>query len=316
MLRFSSRRGFMTCLGTALAFTTASHAATRTESRAAMPASRPQRGYAPGPHGLVHFHDTAARAASAPAAVPLVLLHQSPSSALQFEAGFEPLAERGLRNIAMDTPGFGNSDPTAFVPRVEDWASSVVAVLDHLGIEQADILGHHTGSCLATEVAIQFPKRVRRVILNGPFVATEAERATFMEGMHRTDPDYVIKKDGSHLMKSFDIRMRMGGVDPDPKVATKGVVAKYQALGPFTWGHNAAFRYDHAATMRQMKTRTLILTNTGDDIYTLAKRAREMFPNFEYAELIGGSHDIVDQQPEEWAEAVAAFLVADKSQRS
>lgn len=272
------------------------------------PNTPPARGYATGPYGLVHFHDTAARSARAPGALPLILLHQSPSSALQFKAGFEPLAERGIRSIAIDTPGFGNSDPTAFVPRVEDWASSIVAVLDHLGIEEADILGHHTGSLLATEVALQFPSRVRHVILNGPFLATEVERASFMAAMHRTDPDYEIKIDGSHLMKSFDIRMRMGGEDPDPRVATRGVVAKYQALGPFAWGHNAAFQYDHEATMRKLTKRTLILTNTGDDIYTFAQRAREMFPQFGYHELMGGSHDIVDQQPEAWAAAVAEFL--------
>ena len=46
-------------------------------------------------------------------------------------------------------------------------------MLDHLGLEQVDVLGHHTGALNATELTLQNPKRVRRLILNGPFPVTE-----------------------------------------------------------------------------------------------------------------------------------------------
>ena len=277
---------------------------TKTDTRQVGVVPRPTRGYASGPHGQVHFHDTAAPGAGA----ALVLLHQSPASARQFEAAFLPLARRGIRSIAIDTPGFGNSDPTPFVPDVADWAGSIVAVLDHLGVGAADVLGHHTGSMTATEVALQFPARVRRLILNSPFPATAAERAQYLEAMQRAAARFVPQLDGSHLLRSFELRRQMYGPAPDPVVLTRGVVEKYQARGPFQWGHDAAFRYDHAAAMQKLALRTLILTNTGDDIHALAQRARAMFPHFEYRELEGGTHDIVDQQPEAWADAVAAFL--------
>ena len=69
----------------------------------------------------------------------------------------------GIRAIGVDTPGFGESDPTPFVPTAEDWAAAIPAVLDHLGVARADVLGHHTGSMVAPEVALQFPDRVRRL---------------------------------------------------------------------------------------------------------------------------------------------------------
>ena len=50
------------------------------------------------------------------------------------------------------------------------------------------------------------------------------------------------------------------------------------------------------------------MTNTGDDIYYAAGRAREIRPDFAYVELEGGTHDIVDEQPENWTRAVARFL--------
>jgi pimeloyl-ACP methyl ester carboxylesterase len=266
------------------------------------------RGYARGPHGLVHFHDSAGLVERGGSTPPLVLLHQSPASARQFEAAFKPLVARGVRFVAVDTPGFGFSDPTPFVPRLEDWASSIVAVLDHLGIAQADVLGHHTGALVATEVALQAPARVRRLVLNGPFPITASERREFLEASERSHARGKPVIDGSHLLRSFETRVRMYGPGPDPAIITRIVVEKYQGLGPYEWGHGAAYRYDHAASLARLAHRTLILTNTGDDIYELAKRAAKLRPDFDYRELAGGTHDIVDQQPEAWSDAVVEFL--------
>ncbi|KIQ95891.1 alpha/beta hydrolase fold [Lysobacter sp. A03] len=239
---------------------------------------------------------------------PLVLLHQSPQSTRQFESAFKPLVARGIRFIAIDTPGFGFSDPTPTIPTVEDWAPAVVAVLDHLGIQQADVLGHHTGALIATEVALQHPERVGRLILNGPFPVNEAERAEYIAAGDQRHAAGVALVDGSHMLKSFETRVRMWGTDPDPAIITRSIAEKYQTLGPYWWGHHAAFRYDHTAALKRLTHRTLILTNTGDDIYELALRARTLRPDFAYVEIQGGSHDIVDQQPEAWSDAVVAFL--------
>lgn len=308
----SDRRQFLGLCAAAAATAaaaTSAEAGTRSKSRSGMVYEGIMgRGYARGPHGLVHFHDSAGLVKSPRNAVPLVLLHQSPASARQFEAAFKPLVARGIRFVAIDTPGFGFSDPTPFVPRIDDWASSIVAVFDHLGIAQADLLGHHTGALLATEVALQFPSRVRRLVLNGAFPITEAERAKYLEGSERSHARGKPVLDGSHLVNSFETRVRMYGPNPDPAIITRIVVEKYQGLGPYTWGHGAAYRYDHASSIMRLSQRTLILTNTGDDIYDLSKRAATMRPDFAYRELEGGTHDIVDQQPEAWSDAVVAFI--------
>ncbi len=266
------------------------------------------RGYARGPYGLVHFHDSAGLVESRPGELPLVLLHQSPASARQFEAAFKPLVARGIRFVAIDTPGFGLSDPTPSLPRLEDWASSIVAVLDHLSLPNVDLLGHHTGALLATEVALQAPARVRRLVLNGAFPVTEAERKDYIAAGELGHARGMQAIDGSHLMNTFQTRLKMYGPNPDPVVLTRIVVEKYQGLGPYWWGHDAAYRYDHVASIKRLALRTMILTNTGDDIYALSQRAAKMRPDFDYRELAGGTHDIVDQQPEAWSDAVVEFL--------
>ncbi len=261
----------------------------------------PRRGYAEGPFGQVHYRDTGS-------GMPLVLCHQAPQTSRQFSNIYEPLHRRGIRAIGIDTPGFGESDPVPFVPTIEDWAGAVPAVLDHLGLTQADVLGHHTGAMVATEVALQFPSRVRRLIVNGPLPVDEAQRKEFLEGVQEREIDFVFQDDGSHLQASFATRYRMYGEGADPKTITRYAVEKFQGYAPFWIGHHAAFIYDHAAALKRVKHHTLILTNTGDVINEEAHEARQLRPDFAFAELDGGGVDIVDQQPEAWADAVAAFL--------
>lgn len=271
-----------------------------------VPAAVGERGYAKGPYGLVHYHDT-----QTGAGVPMVLLHQAPMSHRQFNAVYALLSARGVRAIGIDTPGFGMSDPTPFVPQVSDWASSVVAVLDHLKIPRADMVGHHTGSLIATEVALQFPKRVHKVVLNGPFPITESERKLFLDDLQKSEVDFEYRTDGSHLAESFVKRSKFFGPDADPRHITRMQVEKFQGFGPFWYGHNAAYRYDHASTLPRITHPTLILTNTGDMAYPMAQRARQLRPDMAYVELSGGNVDIVDQAPEAWVEAVVTFTRQD-----
>lgn len=261
----------------------------------------PRRGYASGPHGQVHFRDTSV-------GMPLVLCHQSPQSSKQFTNVYEPLYRRGVRAIGIDMPGFGESDPTTFVPTVEDWAAVVPSVLDHLGLEKAAVLGHHTGSMVATEVAVQFPERVSKLVLNGPLPMNEASRLRFLEYVDKNEINFVYQSDGSHLQSSFELRSDMYGEGADPRTITRYVVDKFQGYAPFWVGHHAAFIYDHSAALMRIQRPTLILTNTGDEIYKNAKMAREMRPDFAYTELEGGGVDIVDQLPEQWADAVSAYI--------
>ena len=268
------------------------------------PSIRMKRGYADGPYGQVHFRDVGQGR-------PLLMLHQSPMSSRQFDNVYGLLAARGIRTIGIDTPGFGMSDPTDFVPVIEDWAKAIPPVMDHLNIDVADVLGHHTGCFLATEVSIQFPDRVENLVMAGPFPRTEEQRKRSLEGLEEREINFVYEHDGSHLMNSFATRYNMYGEDADPRLITRYVVEKFMGTGPFWYGHNAGIRYELEAKIPLIKHRTLIITNTGDMIYEGAQKARRMRPDFEYAELQGGGVDIVDQQPEAWVDAVVKFLEFD-----
>ena len=77
----------------------------------------------------------------------------------------EALVPLGYQLISIDLPGTGGS-PAVFPPRrMRGLARIALAVLDDLGIEQADVLGLSFGGIVAQEIAHQAPSRVGRLVL-------------------------------------------------------------------------------------------------------------------------------------------------------
>lgn len=261
----------------------------------------PRRGYVDGAGGQLHYRDTGE-------GTPLLLCHQAPQTSRQFENVFEPLSRRGIRAIAMDMPGYGESDALGFVPAVEDWAAVLPDFLDALGLDEVHLLGHHTGGLVATEAALLMPERVRSLIINGPIPMSLEARKTALEWVREAEIEATYDADANHMLEAFKVRHELFGENADPATITRYTVERFQGYAPYWIGHHAAFLYDHADAIARLDTPTLILTNTGDQVYDDALEARRLRPDFDYCELEGGGIDIVDQQPEAWADAVAAFV--------
>jgi pimeloyl-ACP methyl ester carboxylesterase len=82
----------------------------------------------------------------------------------------EALAERGERVVVMDPLGHGASDRPRDMWRysMSAFGREVVALLDHLEIEQAVIGGTSLGANVTLEVASAAPERVRGMLLEMP----------------------------------------------------------------------------------------------------------------------------------------------------
>lgn len=263
-----------------------------------------RKGYADGPDGQVHYLDTGADSATGG---PLLLLHQTPCHLGMFAAAYPLLTGVGIRVIGIDTPGYGQSAPPAGVPTIVGYARAVVAVLDHLGLEAAAVLGHHTGASIAAELALLEPRRIKRVILNGPPLFTPEERATYLKAIAEA-PRPEPRADGSHLKALWDRRVRFTPGWTSVEAMHRGVVMMLSAESGERQGYSAAFAHDIAVPLRAITQPGLILTNTGDDLYTASCRARELRPDFAFAELADGTHDIVDEQPEAWVAELRKFV--------
>lgn len=117
------------------------------------------------------------RAGSGP---PLLLLHGFTGSAGEW-ADLTPHVAPVRDVIAVDLIGHGRSSAPADPARysIEACLVDLLALLDALGIERADVLGYSMGGRVALQLAAAAPARVRSLILESasPGIADEAERA-------------------------------------------------------------------------------------------------------------------------------------------
>ena len=111
--------------------------------------------------------------------VPLVLLHMSPRSGAMWEA-FQEKVERPTH--APDRLGYGFSDAPPWALSLEQYAQATVDGLKAAGMQgQIDLLGVHTGSVEAIEIAHLLGSQVRRVVAVGMPLFTVEEQQRQLE---------------------------------------------------------------------------------------------------------------------------------------
>jgi 3-oxoadipate enol-lactonase len=94
---------------------------------------------------------------------PLILIHGLTASLTMFNKDIEHLKDN-FRVIALDLRGHGKSDkPLEYT--LDDHVQDVIALMDYLGIDRANILGASMGSYVAQGVATERPELVNKLIL-------------------------------------------------------------------------------------------------------------------------------------------------------
>ena len=113
------------------------------------------------------YMDVAPAAAANGRAV--LLMHGRNFPASYWEQTIEALAGAGYRVIAPDQINFGKSSKLDDVPVSFDaMAEHTAALLDYLGIKDADVVAHSMGNMAAVRLTRTYPQRVRKLVMYAP----------------------------------------------------------------------------------------------------------------------------------------------------
>ena len=243
---------------------------------------------------------------------PLLLLHMTPRSSDEFRE-LMPILTQNRQTLAMDLMGLGDSDKPPRVYSVADYAKTVIALWDELGIKKSSLLGNLAGGYLAGEVAAAYPERVNKLILANVLGFDEYERdkmfKIYSEG-------FKIKEDGSHLMERWLARINYVGKG---ELNHRCVLDDLKCFGSPVYPALAVANYCLSAQerFRLIKCPTLILSGEKAleplEKFALAKAENQSWlsqaiPHGDEVELKGGTLWMMNQMPEEVSKIVSEFL--------
>jgi pimeloyl-ACP methyl ester carboxylesterase len=187
---------------------------------------------------------------------------------------------------------------------VDDYAGAMLPLFDALNLDDAVVVGHHTGASIAAAVAAAAGARTRAVVMHAPPLYHEDEQKALLNMPHF---DQTPRADCSHITDRW--KFAREALDNRATLeATQLSMLLFFMTGKNEWhGHHAVFGYDLAKALAAIDSPGLIMSNTGDISHEKTQRAREVRPDFEYAELEGGTVYITWEEPERWVQPIIDF---------
>lgn len=237
-------------------------------------------GYAPAHDGVSMYYEVRGGGR------PLVLLH---GGGMTIDLAFGTLLPElttGRQVIGAELQGHGHTADADRPFTMPALAGDVVALLDHLGLDRADVFGFSLGGLVATELAVRYPARVDRAVLASSFFRPDGYHADVR------DPALFATSTRLPTQADFnDMRAAYEAVAPDPKhfedfmSRLGGMVSTFPGWSP--------------EEIAGITAPTLVVV--GDNDFTTLPHAdelRTLIPDARLAVLPGTNHQYVPGRPE------------------
>ena len=238
-----------------------------------------------------------------PDGVPLFCFHMSPRSSHYYESLLQALGPNRTI-VAVDTPGYGESFKPVERPEIGDYAEAMAGLIRAMGFVRADVLGDHTGTKTAVELAHRHPALVRRIVMNTAGVYSPEEQKAWSVRMG----DIPVADDGGHLAALWQ---RYHDLNRGKLTAPQMRLRFYETLraGPcMWWGPRAANRYSYAGILPLLEQPILLLCSSEDSLIEPTRRGAKLLRNGRYVEFDRLGNSVLEFETAAVAPTIAAFL--------
>lgn len=242
----------------------------------------------------------------------VVFVHGHPFDQSMWDPQVAALASK-YRVVTLDLRGYGRSFiPDAEVTTLGEMAADIRALLDHLSIDRAVVVGLSMGGQVAMAFADQFPERLAGLVLSGTFpeADTPAVQAARRASAERFVEEGSVLAGGEMLPKL----LAAGSLKRDPMLGVRvfTMIANAPPASVAAALRGRAQRKDYTETLRKLEVSALIVMGTEDKYVSLdtARRMQALIPSvrLEVFEAVGHLPNL--EAPEQFNIALDTYLVS------
>jgi 3-oxoadipate enol-lactonase len=224
-----------------------------------------------------------------------------------------PILAKRLRTIALDNRGVGQSDAPPGIYSIALMASDAAAVLDAADIESAHVIGVSMGGMIAQEFALQYPDRVRSLILGctaagGPH-AVQAEPEALKAVLRRDVTPEQAKENIIPFI--YDAATPRERIDEDMAIRMKWYPTPQGYMGQL----QGILGWEAYSRIAQIAVPTLVIHGETDRLVPAAngRLIAEKIPGAKLMLIPNASHIFETDQPAAAQNAILEFLNAQRS---
>lgn len=244
-----------------------------------------------------------------------LLVHGFPETSYMWHGVMDALAERGIRSIAPDLPGYGDSAYIA--PDGQPLWRRFVDAIEHLrqslGLDEVALVGHDWGGMVGCRWATEHPDAVSALVLADTGYFADGKWHGMAEGM-RTPGQ------GEELVATLNtesLGALLKGVAPG---MTEAAIAEYTRFIDGPDGRQGVLDFYRTCEMSELAEGPIGLEEIGvpalivwgeDDQFAPvsgAYRFKKLIPDAELLLLPGVGHFAIDDAPSETTAAIVGFL--------
>lgn len=247
--------------------------------------------------------------------LPIILVHGT-SASLHTWDGWNEVLSKHHRVIRFDMQGFGLTGPHPQAKyRIEDFAETLIKLMDVMGIERAIVAGNSLGGYVAWSTAVLYPERVAKLILvdssGYPF---ESESVPIAFQIYNS---VILKSLFGNILPRALVKSSLENVYVDPDKITDALIDRYFELTTREGNREALARRfvdtkagQLAGRVGELTQPTLIMWGEQDKLIPISvgQRFHREIANSEFVSFSDLGHVPQEENPQITVGAVEQFL--------
>lgn len=234
----------------------------------------------------------------------IVFLHGVGSDKAVWDEQLTHFGGRRFRAVALDYPGYGESDLPSSEPDRAQIATYIFAALDELKVTTAHVVGLSMGGVVALEMWRQQPARLRSLVLADTFAK-------------HTDADAILQRSLDGMTRLGMRAFAEGRVDfvlqpqaaPELKMRVVENMARIDTRS-YTWASRAVWTADYRADLPRINTPALVVVGEHDTLtpITLSEELRDGIRGARLRIIPAAGHLVNLDNPATFNDALAEFF--------